>query len=170
MGEITVGKHTYGHPTRRGTGNKVTIGKYCSIAESVLLDGGFNHNSKFVSTYPFHQWYEECRGLHSNILIKGDIVIGNEVWLGEGSVIMSGVTIGDGAIIGMRAIVSKDVKPYEVIVGAPQKVLRKRFTEEQIEKLLKIQWWNWSDEKVIQNAHLLQSDNIDTFISLHCIP
>jgi acetyltransferase-like isoleucine patch superfamily enzyme len=167
MGEIKIGRHTYGNPTRRGTGNNVTIGNYCSIAEGVLLDGGFNHNSKFTSTYPFHSWFPECSSLPSNILIKGDIEIGSDVWLGEQSVIMSGVKIGHGAVIGMRAIVSKDVKPYEIIVGAPQKVLRKRFTDEQIAKLLKIEWWNWPDEKVKENAHLLQSENIDPFIALH---
>ncbi len=166
MGEIKIGKHTYGDPIRRGTGNTVTIGNYCSIAEQVLLDGGFNHNTRFISTYPFHSWFPECK-VPSNILIKGDIEIGSDVWLGEQSVIMSGVKIGHGAIIGMRAIVSKDVQPYEIIVGAPQKVLRKRFTDEQIEKLLKIKWWEWSDSKVIENAHLLQSENIDPFISLH---
>jgi acetyltransferase-like isoleucine patch superfamily enzyme len=83
MGEIKIGKHTYGNPIRRGTGNTVTIGNYCSIAENVLLDGGFNHNSKFISTYPFHSWFPECNNIQSNILIKGDIEIGSDVWLGE---------------------------------------------------------------------------------------
>lgn len=170
MGEITIGKHTYGNPIRRGTGNKVTIGSFCSIAENTLLDGGFNHNSGFVSTYPFHSWFPECNYLESNILIKGDIEIGSDVWLCEGCVIMSGVKIGHGAIIGMRAIISKDVNPYEVIVGAPQKVLKKRFTEEQIDKLLKIEWWNWEDDKIIKNAHLIQSIKIDPFIALHYNP
>ncbi len=167
MGEITIGKHTYGNPVRRGTGNNVTIGNYCSIAESTILDGGFSHNTKFISTYPFHAWYPECSDLPTNNVVKGSIVIGSDVWLGEGSVIMSGVTIGHGAVIGMRSIVSKDVQPYEIIVGAPQKVLRKRFTDEQIEKLLKICWWDWTDQKVIENAHLLQSDNIDEFLNKH---
>ncbi len=167
MGEITKGKHTYGNPIRRGVGNTVTIGKYCSIADAVILDGGFSHNKNFISTYPFHQWYAECSGLPSNIVIKGDIEIGSDVWIGERATIMSGVKIGHGAIIGFGAIVSKNVNPYEIIVGAPQKVLSKRFTDEQIAKLLKIAWWEWEDQKVIENAHLLQSANIDPFIALH---
>lgn len=162
MGELIIGKHTYGNPIRRGTGCKVTIGNYCSIAESAILDGGFSHNTKFVTTYPLHVMFSE---LPSNIVIKGDIEIGSDVWLGEGSVIMSGVKIGHGAVIGMRAIVSKDVQPYEIIVGAPQKVLRKRFTEEQIEKLLKIKWWDWEDSEVKRASHLMTSENIDEFIS-----
>ena len=167
MGEIKIGRHTYGNPVRRGTGNTVTIGKFCSIAIGVILDGGFSHNTKFISTYPLHSWFPECANLPSNIVIKGDIEIGSDVWIGEGAAIMSGVKIGHGAVIGMRAIISKDVQPYEIIVGAPQKVLRKRFTDDQIEELLKIQWWNWSDEKVIENAHLIQSENIEEFILKH---
>ncbi len=164
---LIVGEHTYGCPVMKGDGNTVTIGKYCSIAGSVILDGGFNHNKNNISTYPFHSWFPECSNLPSNILIKGDIEIGSDVWLCEGCAIMSGVKIGHGAIIGMRAIISKDVMPYEIIVGAPQKVLRKRFTEEQIGALLKIKWWEWEDEKVKENAQLLQSGNIENFINKH---
>lgn len=164
MGELIIGKGTYGNLIRRGNANTVTIGKYCSIADGVLFDCGFNHNSTFVTTFPFHTLYPE---LQSNILLKGDINIGSDVWLGEGSVVMSGVKIGHGAIIGMRCIVSKNVNPYEVVVGAPQKVLKKRFTDEQIEKLLQIAWWDWDIDRIKKNAHLLQSDNIGNFINIH---
>lgn len=170
MGEISIGEHSYGIPIRRGTGNTVTIGKYCSIAEGVILDGGFSHETKNISTYPFHSWYPECSGLPSNVVIKGDIEIGSDVWLGEGSVVMSGVKIGNGAVIGMRAIVSKDVPPYAIVVGAPQKILRMRFDSDRINALLKIAWWDWEDKKVIANAHLLQSGNIEEFIKLHYKP
>jgi len=166
MGQMITGEYTYGNPSRRGEGNNITIGKFCSFALGVVFDSGFNHNSSFISTYPFHTFKSE---LQSNIVIKGDTVVGNDVWVGEQAMIMSGVTIGDGAVIGMRAIISKDVKPYEIVVGAPQKVLRKRFTEEQIEQLLLIKWWNWSIEKILENTHLIQSDNITEFINLHKI-
>lgn len=162
---MTTGEGTYfaEPPHIRGSANQITIGKYCSIAASVIFDSGFNHNSNLVSTYPFRLLNPE---VESNIVVKGDINIGSDVWIGEQAVIMSGVTIGHGAVIGMRAIVSKDVGPYEVIVGAPQKVLRKRFTESQIEALLEISWWNWNQEKIIDNAHLLNG-NIEDFINKH---
>ncbi len=166
MGELTKGRYTYGDPIRRGTGNTVTIRQFCSIATSVIMDGGFSHNSHFISTFPFHQ-FPQLSSLPSNIVIKGDIIVGNDVWIGEGAVIMSGVTIGDGAVIGMRAIVSKDVPPYAVVVGAPQKILRYRFYDHEIQALLNIKWWDWSVEKIIQNAHLLQADNIDKFLNIH---
>lgn len=155
------GKHTYGNPTLRGTGNNVTIGNYCSIAEGVILDGGFSHSTKNISTYPFHAWHPELHNLPSNIVIKGDIEIGSDVWLGEGCVVMSGVKIGHGAVIGMRAIVSKDVPPYAIVVGAPQYILRMRFDSDRIEKLLKLAWWDKSDEEVISIAHLLQDSDIE---------
>lgn len=167
MGELIIGEHSYGEPIRRGTGNTVTIGKFCSIATGVVLDGGFSHSTKFISTYPFHSWYSECAGLPSNIVIKGDINIGNDVWLSESCTIMSGVTIGHGAVIGMRAIISKDVPPYAIVVGAPQKILRMRFDPDRIKKLLDIAWWNWEIEKIKENAHLLQSDNINDFLNKH---
>lgn len=162
MGQVTIGIGTYGNFIRRGTANNITIGNYCSIADGVLLDGGFSHKMDFVSTFPFHTLRPE---LPSNITLKGsgDIHIRSDVWIGEGAVIMSGVTIGHGAVIGLRAIVSKDVNPYEIIVGAPQKVLRKRFSDEQIEELLKIRWWDKSESWVLENAHLLVG-SVETFI------
>lgn len=167
MGELTKGEHTYGSPIRRGTGNTVAIGKYCSIAESVIFDGGFSHKTDFISTYPFHSWYPECANLPTNIVVKGDIEVGSDVWLGEGAVIMSGVKIGHGAVIGMRCIVSKDIPPYAIVVGAPQKILRMRFDPDRIKALLDIAWWEWDDQKVKENAHLLQSGNIEEFINKH---
>ncbi len=166
MGLLTMGDYSYGDPKRRGDGNTVTIGKFCSIAIDVCFDSGFNHNTSFISTYPFHTFRPE---LPSNIVIKGNTIVGNDTWLGENCMIMAGVTIGDGAVIGMRAIISKDVAPYEIVVGAPQKVLRKRFNDDQIKELLLIKWWDWNIDKIVANAHLLQSNNIDEFINLHKI-
>lgn len=162
---ISIGEHTYGNPILRGNHNTVTIGKYCSIAEGVILDCGFSHNHKFVTTYPFNpNWgFQE---LPLNLKIKGDITIGNDVWIGEGSVIMSGVNISDGAVIGMNTIVTKHVCAYEVVVGH-HRVVDYRFTSNQIEKLRAIAWWNWPDEKVRENVPLLLSENIDEFINKH---
>lgn len=160
MGEI-VGKHSYGNPQRRGIANNVNIGNFCSIAEGVIFDGGFQHNTKYISTFPFSSKFYGCENLPTHIVNKGDINIGNDVWIGEQAVIMGGVTIGDGAVIGFRTIISKDVEPYAIAVGAPQKVLRYRFDEINIQKLLEIKWWNWSDEQIIKAAPILMSENID---------
>lgn len=162
---LTKGAYTYGNPIRRGTGNKVTIGKFCSIAEGVIFDGGFSHNTNNISTFPFHTFVDSS--LESNIVIKGDINIGNDVWLGEQSVIMSGVTIGHGAVIGMRAIISKNVPPYAIVVGAPQRILRMRFDPDRIKKLLDIAWWDFSESDIILAAPLLQSNDIDKFIKVY---
>lgn len=164
MGEITIGEYTYGNPTRRGDCNNITIGKFCSIAEGVLLDGGFQHDTKNISTYPFSSKFEGCDQLKSHIVNKGDIVIGNDVWIGEQAMIMGGVTIGDGAVIGFRSIISKDVPPYAIVAGAPQKLIRYRFTEWEIKHLLFIKWWDWPDDKIKEAAPFLMSENINQFI------
>ena len=162
MGELIAGRYTYGLPViRRGQSNKVKIGAFCSIAEGVIFDGGFQHNMKFVSTYPFPTYFNNCGHLTGHVTCKGDITIGNDVWIGEGVCIMGGVTIGDGAVIGFRSIISKDVQPYEIVAGAPQKVIRKRFTDEQIKILLEIRWWDWGELQIQKAAHLLMSENID---------
>lgn len=167
MGQLTLGRHSYSYAERRGTDNSITIGNFVSIAINSIFDGGYTHNPSFVSTFPFHARMERCGHLESNCKSKGDIIIGHDVTIGEGVSIHSGVTIGHGAIIGTKAVVTKDVEPYMVVGGVPAKFIKRRFTFEQVEKLLKIEWWNWDDEKIIANAHLLQSDNIQEFINVH---
>jgi chloramphenicol O-acetyltransferase type B len=163
MGLLTIGAHTYGSPILRGTHNNVTIGKFCSIAEGVIFDGGFSHNHRNVSTYPFNpNWTND---VPLNLKIKGDIVVGNDVWIGEGAVIMSGVTIGDGAVIGMRTIVTKNVHPYEIVVGAPMKSIGNRITHRQIYYMTKeIKWWDWEEDRIRAFMPLLVSDDIEKFI------
>jgi acetyltransferase-like isoleucine patch superfamily enzyme len=165
MQQLTIGHKTYGgtNVERRGVMNDVHIGKYCSIAIRCIIDGGFSHNTEFVSTYPFHSFH----GIGEHVATcKGDVLIGNDVWIGEDVLIMSGVKIGSGAIIGARSIITKSVEPYSIVVGN-NRVLRKRFTDNQINSLLKIKWWDWEDEKVLANAELLSSRNIDEFINKH---
>jgi acetyltransferase-like isoleucine patch superfamily enzyme len=161
-GIFEVGEHTYGgsYIERRGTMNNVYVGKYCSIAQGVVVDGGFSHNTEYVSTYPFQAFHG--KGGYINY-VKGDVVIKDDVWIAESVMIMSGVTIGEGAVIGARAIITKDVKPYSVVVGN-NKVIRMRFTDEQINELLKIKWWDWTHDKVLGAADLLSSLNIQEFI------
>ena len=118
-----------------------------------------------LSTYPFPIFFEEW-GLDIKEITntqdnKGDIVIGNDVWIGFESVILSGVTIGDGAIIGTRAIVTKDVPPYTIVGSVPAKPIRKRFSDGVISELLKVQWWNWSENRIKKNIAAIQSGRIE---------
>jgi virginiamycin A acetyltransferase len=149
--------------------DKLIIGKFCSIAckAKFLMTSG-NHTMKSLSTYTFPIFYEEW-GLDIRRITdawdnKGDIVIGNDVWIGYDAIIMSGVKIGDGAIIGTRAVVTNDVPPYTIVGGIPAKVIKKRFSDDIILKLLKIKWWDWSYEKIQTNIQFIQSGNIDKLI------
>lgn len=164
MGAVIAGKHTYGHEAieRRGSSNTITFGKYCSIANGVVFDSGFNHKSDFVSTFPFKNRYDVGE---QNAVSRGDIVIGNDVWICEDVLIMSGVTIGDGAIIGAKSIVTKDVSPYEIVGGCPAKRIRFRFEKKDVEALLELKWWDWPDEKVIDEVPT--ATDIKKFLKLH---
>lgn len=145
--------------------DKLQIGKFCSIAcGAKFLFNSANHTLSSLSTYPFPLFFEEW-GLEKKDITnawdnKGDIVIGNDVWIGYEAVILAGVTIGDGAIIGTRAVVTKDVPPYTIVGGVPAKSIKKRFSEETISALLEIQWWNWSEERIARNIGAIQSENI----------
>lgn len=142
----------YHYPIHR---EKLIIGKFCSIAcGTKFLFNCANHTLKSLSTYTFPLFYEEWELEKSNITTawdnKGNIVIGNDVWIGYEAVIMAGVHIGDGAIIAARAVVTKDVPPYTIVGGTPAKEIRKRFDAEVIEQLLIQKWWDWSTDKIHQ--------------------
>jgi acetyltransferase-like isoleucine patch superfamily enzyme len=169
MGELIMGSRSYGNIIRRGVHNSITVGKYCSLAAGLVIDGGFSHNTKFISTYPFNVNFNQCSYLTGHPTWKGDVIIGNDVWIGEDCLIMSGVTIGDGSVIGARSIVTKDIDPYSINVGSPSRKVKQRFSDNQISDLLKIKWWDWEEDKIIENAHLLMSEDIDLFIEKHKI-
>ena len=146
--------------------DKLIIGKFCSIAcGAKFIFNSANHTLSSLSTYPFPIFFEEWGLDVKNITNawdnKGDIVIGNDVWIGYEAVIMSGVTIGDGAIIGTRAVVTKDVPPYTIVGGVPAKLIRKRFSEDVISFLLEIRWWDWSKERIAENINAIQSGCIE---------
>ncbi|MFM2360912.1 MAG: hypothetical protein RLY16_2905 [Bacteroidota bacterium] len=148
-------------------GDKLIIGKFCMIAADVqFIMNGANHLSNAVSAYPFAifgaDWQDAMAG--KTYPTKGDTIVGNDVWIGHRATILPGVHIGDGAIIGAYALVTKDVEPYTIVGGNPAKLIKKRFSEEQIAQLLKIEWWNWEADTITQRLHLLTDDNIDAFI------
>jgi acetyltransferase-like isoleucine patch superfamily enzyme len=161
-----IGDHTYGKPRVVSWGKeaRLTIGRYCSISTQVVIFLGSEHRTDWVSTYPFPFMWKEANSIKGHPFSKGDVTIGNDVWIGYNVTILSGVTIGDGAAIGTGSVVAKDVPPYAIVSGNPVRIVRYRFNEETIQKLLQIRWWNWPDEKVKENLDLICSNSIDAFI------
>lgn len=166
-----IGEFTYGKPLvfEWDEFTKLKVGKFCSISEDVVIFLGENHHIDWVTTYPFSA--AQVRAIQSELintknisaqpLTKGDVIIGNDVWIGRSTTIMSGVKIGDGAVIGACSVVTKNIAPYEIVAGNPAKVIRKRFDEKTIEKLLKLKWWDWEIGKINEEIELLCSNKFD---------
>ena len=153
----------YHYPINR---DRLIIGKFCSIAcGAKFLFNSANHTLSSLSTYPFplffEEWGLEKRNVAESWDNKGDIVLGNDVWIGYEAVIMAGVTIGDGAIIGTRAVVTKDVPPYTVAGGIPAKPIKKRYPEETIAALSEMKWWDWPENRIAQNLHAIQAGKLN---------
>ena len=147
-------------------GDKLIIGKFCAIASGTkFIMGSANHRINSVTTYPFNVFggaWKECTPEHlSQLPLKGDTVIGNDVWIGRESVIMPGVKIGDGSIIGAYSVVTKDVPSYSVVGGNPAKFIKKRFHDKLIETLLKVKWWDFAAEKLVDFLPLLCDSDLE---------
>ncbi len=140
----------------------IKIGKFCSIASDVHIFGGGEHNKDLISTYPFKKFFAGV-DLDPVLATKGSTSIGNDVWIGMSATVLSGVTICDGAVVGAGSVVTRSVPPYAVVAGNPAKIVKYRFTNTQIEKLLKIHWWEWPLEKIIANIDDFYGDP-DKFI------
>lgn len=147
-------------------GDRLKIGKFCSVAcgAKFLFTSG-NHSLRSLSTYTFPIFYEQWGLDPKNIRDawdnKGDIVIGNDVWIGYEAVILSGVTVGDGAVIGTRALVTKDVPPYTIVGGVPARPIRRRFDPQTIARLEELRWWDWEEERIARNLSAIQSGRPD---------
>jgi acetyltransferase-like isoleucine patch superfamily enzyme len=166
-----IGEFTYGAPIVKDwhQGSTLVIGNFTSIAENVTILLGGNHPTDWVSTFPFGMVFDDYRDQHysHSTATKGDVIIGNDVWIGLNTIILSGVEIGDGAVVGAGSIVTKNVDPYTIVGGNPAKLIKRRFSEDNIDNLLRIRWWNWDIEKIKDNLHLILSDNIGGFIDKH---
>jgi virginiamycin A acetyltransferase len=151
-------------------GDQLYIGKFCSIAMGTrFFMGGAMHECQGATTYPFGIFDEEwarISGTQFPFNVKGDTVIGNDVWFGFESVVMPGVKIGNGAVIGTRAVVTKDVEPYAIVVGSPAKIVKKRFSDESIEKMEKISWWDWPIELITENLHHIRHGDYDRLLEV----
>ena len=156
---MSYGKYTYGVPGIHWNNNdaKLVVGNFCSIAQGVNIYLGGNHRTDWVTTYPFghinQNIFNKFNG-NGHPSTKGDVIIGNDVWIGSNVTIMSGVTIG------------KSIEPYSLVGGNPSKLIKYRFSPDQIEKLLQIKWWYWDDNKINNFTSLLCNNNIDVFIKL----
>ncbi len=164
-----IGAHTYGSPRVLSWDEttSLAIGRYCSIARGVTIALGGEHRSDWVTTYPFGEFWPEAAGIEGHPRSRGDVVIGNDVWIGLDALILSGVTIGDGAVIGARAVVTKDVPPYAVVAGNPAQVVKYRFDDETIARLLAIRWWDWPEAKVREHLSALMSPDVAAFARTH---
>lgn len=166
-----IGDYTYGTPDvhAQSQGAILKIGKFCSIAGGVKIILGDNHRMDWATTFPFpvfaDQW-PEVADKRDYWFTKGDVIIGNDVWIGEDALILSGVTVGDGAVIGARSVVARDVEPYAVVVGNPGRMKKKRFSDEIIAQLLVVAWWDWPIEKIREHLEILLSPDVETLLTL----
>lgn len=175
---IRVGRHSYYSGYYHGHGfdncarfllpdegvDKLVIGSFCSIGSGAafIMGGNQGHRSDWISTFPFF-WMPEVpafAGAGNGFRPAGDTIVGNDVWIGTEAIIMPGVKVGDGAVIGTRALVTSDVEPYAIVGGNPAKVIRKRFDEPAIAKLLELRWWDWSDDQLMAAMPLLASGDV----------
>lgn len=146
---------------QNGVVKKSTIGKFCCISWNVTIYAGENHNFNAPSMYTSYHW----KHLFGSSSVKSPelqqkTTIGNDVWIGNGAIIINGVSVGDGAIIGAGAVVTKDVSPYSIVAGVPAKNLRKRFSDDIINQLLQIKWWNWPKDLIAANEQLLRGSDL----------
>ena len=151
---------------KRDDVDKLIIGNYCSIGSGAvfIMGGNQGHEKDWISTFPFAFQANIFKGAKNAFKNVGNTTIGNDVWIGSEAMIMSGVTIGNGAIKSARAVVTKDVLPYEIVGGNPAVHIKYRFNKIQIEKLEKLKWWNWEEEKVKEAIPFICDNNIDNLL------
>ncbi|WP_058913162.1 type B chloramphenicol O-acetyltransferase [Entomohabitans teleogrylli] len=145
--------------------DRLIIGSFCSIGSGAafIMAGNQGHRHDWISTFPFY-WMPDVAvfaGASNGYQPAGDTVIGNDVWIGSEAIILPGIKVGDGAVIGTRALVTRDVEPYTIVGGNPAQVIRKRFEDMTIDKLLEMKWWDWPEEKLSPAIPLLSSGDID---------
>ncbi len=159
---FSVGEATYGRPKLRfpESGARLTIGRYGSIADGVEILLGGNHRTDWVTTYPFPALpalWPEAASSRDHQSTRGDVSIGHDVWLGSQCMILSGVTIGHGAVVAARSVVTRDVPPFAIVGGNPAKLIRMRFDDATMAKLLALEWWHWPRERIVRELPMLMA-------------
>ncbi len=169
--KYSIGKFTYGDPEVRYGQEQatLTIGKFCSIADNVIIFLGGDHRQDWVTTFPFNWFLKEFSYIKGGAATKGNVIIGNDVWIGTHVLILSGVKIGDGAVVGASSVVTKDVDPYAIVAGNPARTIGMRFDQETISHLLKIKWWDWDIQRIKDNIPFLLSDKLKKFIDKNLV-
>jgi acetyltransferase-like isoleucine patch superfamily enzyme len=164
--QYEIGRGSYGDlkVLEFGEGAKLIMGAYCSVARGAQVFLGGEHRMDWVTTFPFSALDKRFAGIKGHPKTRGDVVIGNDVWLGRECMVMSGVTIGDGAVVGARAVVTRDVPPYGIVAGNPATLVRHRFAPEIVERLLAVAWWSWPPERVDAAVPRLLNGDVEGFL------
>lgn len=162
------GEYSYGTPTVLdwGEGKTLSVGKFCSFGPETVIYLGGNHRTDWVTTFPFTVLDPVAAGIRGHPQSRGDVVIGHDVWMGRASSILSGVKVGHGACIAAHAVVTKDVPPYAIVAGNPATIVKYRFDERQVKKLLQIKWWDFPIEDIRDLYPKLLSSSVDEFIAI----
>lgn len=168
-GYLSIGAYSYGAPTLRlyrGDQARVRIGRFTAIApDGVIFYPGGGHRTDWVTAYGIRAVFDLPGAYEDGTpSSRGDIVVGNDCWIASDAVVTSGVTIGDGAVVATRAVVTRDVRPYAVVAGDPAREVRRRFPADQVEALLRIAWWDWPIEQVLEHVDLLCAPDVAGFI------
>ncbi len=172
LAKYEIGDWTYGRIKVLAWGHRTNlqVGRFCSLGggTTIFLDDG-EHSPTAVSTYPLHLALPGVKSPASAVAGKGGVVIGNDVWVGDEATILSGVRIGNGAVIGARSVVTKDVPAYAIAAGNPARIVRLRFSLDEIAALERIAWWHWPLERIHASAELLTSPRLEDFLKRHSI-
>jgi acetyltransferase-like isoleucine patch superfamily enzyme len=165
---VSVGRHTYGYGEATfpvfTEGARIEVGAYCSISDQARILGGGEHVITRASTYPLTFLFDPAKRTRTDAVDTGPTVIGNDVYIGVGAIVLSGVTIGDGAVVGAGAVVAKSVPPYAIVVGNPAQIVRYRFESETRDRLLALRWWDW-DQQAIEAALPWFTSDIESFLN-----
>jgi acetyltransferase-like isoleucine patch superfamily enzyme len=165
--QFSVGRGTYGNPRVLHWGEPATlkVGSFCSIADGCKIFLGGNHRVDWITTYPFSVLRDSAKDILGHPATKGDVIIGHDVWIGADATIFSGISIGNGAVIGACSVVTRNVPAYGIVAGNPAKLIRLRFTEDEIACLEKLGWWNWSDAKIDAAMQYLLSGDVPALLT-----
>lgn len=167
---FSIGAYSYGRPKVRfpESGRRLAIGRYCSIADKVEILLGGDHRLDWISTYPFAAMqglWPAADAPDDFHAARGDVIIGHDVWLGSGCMVLAGVVIGDGAVVAARAVVTRDVPAYAIVAGNPARVVRHRFDAATVAALIEVAWWDLPPEAVRRLVPLLNSGRADELVA-----